>query len=510
MGFSIKRSFDLVRLGQSAAKLRSAQDDVAAAHARQTLIDRMGKLRGLPQKLGQILAMGSSAGAVDFRPLTDHAPAMEFWRIKSVLEESWGQPIDEVVESISEEGLAASLGQVHRATLKDGREVAIKVRYPGIEKAVASDLSLLGWLSLPVGNLRRGFDMTSYREEILRDLQEELDYEQEAINQAGFKELADPMPGLIVPGLVTHLCTDRVLVTDWEAGVSIDEAATWPSASRKSLARRLLVQFAELLFSHGVLHADPHPGNYRFRLMNDEPTVVLYDFGSILRLTREERWGLLRLIHATARDSNVDPYPLFLALGFDGRTLEPVRAKLPALCRVLFEPFAANAPYDLNRWNRAERVADVLGDDRWNFRISGPARLVFLMRAFHGLVYYLERLGEPVNWSWHVLPILERHWEESQQMSLPAVASGTATMSSLAKHLCILVSENGRTKASVTLPALAVDDLEAYLDEEVGQKIRNRGLDIRSMIREVRQRGYLPGLIFELADGAQSFRVWLT
>jgi predicted unusual protein kinase regulating ubiquinone biosynthesis (AarF/ABC1/UbiB family) len=509
MALSIRRSFDLARLGQAALKLRSAQDDTVAAHARETLIERMGKLRGLPQKLGQILSMGSSPEADTFKPLTNAAPALEFWAIREVLEESWGKPVEEVVEEIDPHGLAASLGQVHRATLRDGRHVAIKVRYPGIERAVASDLSMLGWLSIPVGSLRRGFDMSSYRQEILRDIEEELDYVAEADHQREFSQLAGALPSLVVPRVVAPWCTDRVLVSTWEEGVSIDEAANWPASYRRSLARRLLMQFAELAFEHGVLHADPHPGNYRFRIRQEEPEVVLYDYGSILRLTQQERWGLVRLIHATANDSPIDPYPLFLALGFDAATLEPVRGKLPALCRVLFEPFAAGCPYDLHRWNRAERVADILGDDRWNFRISGPARLVFLMRAFHGLVYYLERLGEPVNWTWNVLPIIEKELPAAERMELPAVPTSTTSMATLARHLCILVSENGRTKASVTLPALAVDDLEAYVDEEVQGKIRERGLDLRRMVRDVRQRGYVPGPIFDLVDGPRSFRVWL-
>jgi predicted unusual protein kinase regulating ubiquinone biosynthesis (AarF/ABC1/UbiB family) len=510
MALSIKRSIDLVRLGQSAIKLRSAQDETAAAHARATLIERMGKLRGLPQKLGQILSMGSGTHADDFRPLTNEAPALPFWAIKNELEEAWGRPLEDVVDEINQEGLAASLGQVHRAVLKNGRKVAIKVRYPGIERAVASDLSLLGWLSIPVGGWKRGFDMTEYRQEILRDIEEELNYVREAEHQREFTRIASGLSGLVVPTVVDELSSDRVLVSTWEDGTTIDEAARWPQSYRKSLARRLLMQFAELAFGQGVLHADPHQGNYRFRIRQEEPEVVLYDFGSVLRLTREERLALVRLIHATANDSPVDPYPLFLSLGFDERTLEPVRSKLPALCRVLFEPFAAGAPYDLSRWNRAERVADVLGDDRWNFRISGPARLVFLMRAFHGLVYYLERLGEPVNWTWNVMPIMERYLPEAKELVLPQVLEGTSSLSTLAKHLCIMVTEGGRTKASVTLPALAVDDLDAYLDEDLSQRIRERGLDVRSMIREVRRRGYAPGGIFEMADGDRAFRVWLS
>ena len=86
------------------------------------------------------------------------------------MEKAWGAPLDSVVQTIDRNGLAASLGQVHRAVLRDGREVAVKVRYPGIRKAVMNDLKVLGWLSAPVGDLRRGFDLNDYRAEIVRNL----------------------------------------------------------------------------------------------------------------------------------------------------------------------------------------------------------------------------------------------------------------------------------------------------------------------------------------------------
>ena len=105
-----------------------------------------------------------------------------------VIAEQWNCDPETVFSEIEPHGRAASLGQVHRATLRDGRTVAIKVQYPGIRQAVEADLKMLGWLSKPVGDLRRGFDLTDYRGAIRDSLDEELDYVREAEHQRRYAE----------------------------------------------------------------------------------------------------------------------------------------------------------------------------------------------------------------------------------------------------------------------------------------------------------------------------------
>ncbi len=138
------------------------------------------------------------------------------------MESAWGGPLNQVVRSIDPRGLAASLGQVHRAELLDGRLVAVKVRYPGIRQAALSDLKMLGWLSAPVGDLRRGFDLTSYRTEILRDLEDELDYRVEARNQHHFRSIAADMTNWTVPCVIEELTSENVLVSQWVDGERFD------------------------------------------------------------------------------------------------------------------------------------------------------------------------------------------------------------------------------------------------------------------------------------------------
>lgn len=499
---------DMARHGR---RLRSA-DEAVRAHAQRHLAARMGRLRGLPQKIGQMLSMSADDGKADaFAPLTDHAEPLPLADIEAILRESWGRDPKEIYSFIEPEGLAASLGQVHRAQLRDGRAAAIKVQYPGIRQAVMNDLKMLGWLSAPVGDLRRGFDLAGYRQEILRDLEAELDYRTEAENQARFVSIAPELPGWIVPELIPEHCTERVLVSRWVVGERIEEAATWPQAQRDQIAAALVRGFFNLLFGHGLIHADPHPGNYRFRRTPDGPAIVLYDYGSVMTLKPDEVVALLKLIEMTARKKG-DPLGPMLSLGFRGELLKPMRAKLPALCAAMLEPFCMEAKYDLTRWRRSERIADILGDDRWNFRMSGPPNFIFVMRAFCGLTYYLEKLDAPVSWGIALRPYLAMHRQALNVWRCDVQDEGpTAGFAGMAKLLKIRVTERGATKVALTFQSDAVDDLDELMDEELTKRVRSQGIDVAAIVRRVRQSAFVPQELFAIAetDGQRAVRVWL-
>ena len=161
---TLRRAADLGRAGFHGLKLGGSTNEVGRDNARLHLVQRLGRLRGLPQKMGQILSMSEDDETVDaFAPLTDSAEPVPLEALLSVMAEQWNRDPETVFGDIDGHGLAASLGQVHRATLRDGRVVAIKVQYPGIREAVEADLKMLGWLSEPVGGLRRGFDLADYR-----------------------------------------------------------------------------------------------------------------------------------------------------------------------------------------------------------------------------------------------------------------------------------------------------------------------------------------------------------
>ncbi len=508
---TLRRATGYLDLAKSACQLRASDDEQVQRRVRRHLVERMGRLRGLPQKLGQMLSFSDRDEAVaeQYEPLQASADPLPWTAIEPLLVRAWGRPVAEVLADVDERGFAASLGQVHRATTRDGFEVAVKVQYPGVRDAVETDLRMLGWLSFPVGNLRRGFDLRRYRDVITQDLDRELDYRAEAAQQRRFRDWAAREPFLVVPRVLDEWSTDEVLVTAWEDGDAWDTVAKeWSAENRRELAAQMVRTFLHGLFMRGQVHADLHPGNLRFRLTSAGPKLVLYDYGCVYEPSRETVLALLRLIRATEQHCE-PPLPLFIKLGFRPEYLEPLADKLPAMCQVLLEPFIADHPFDLAQWRLDERLGDILGDDRWNFRIAGPAEMIFLMRAFHGLLYYLRGLQAPVNWRRLLWPCMHGLSSEMASLSIPVATRANRDFRSLAQWLKIRVSEAGCTKVELTSNATGIDDLEHLLDPDLLAKINDRHIELQRVVRDIRRRGYTPGPVFDLDEGTKHISVWL-
>ncbi|MDJ0838991.1 MAG: AarF/UbiB family protein [Acidobacteriota bacterium] len=503
------RAWESAFLARDLRRMTGSDNEEIRARARQHVAERMGRLRGLPQKLGQTLSMsGDPDKAETFEPLTEHGSAMSFGEVTAALSREWGKPWDFVLAELEPEGLSASLGQVHKGRLQDGREVAVKVAYPGIREAVLNDLKVLGWVGRPSQHFVAGFNFDNYRDMILNDLEEELDYHTEMANQKDYAARIANNDPLVVPACVEELVTANVLVTEWESGLPLSTAVTWPLEARERLARILVGHFLNMFFRHGIIHADPHQGNYRFRAGREGVRIVLYDYGSVARFDRETRLLLLRLIMATRKQAG-DPFRILCALGFNRELLTPVRSKLPALCQVLFEPFLSPMKFDSGSWNRRERIGDILGEDRWNFRLSGPASLVFLIRGFQGMLYYLRKLNAAVSWQLLLEPLLKRYTADMMTQKLPAVEDGACRFETMARYLHIEMLEAGQKKVGLRFPASSVERLEALMGDDIAAKVRRKGIDPDEVIRQARRSGYAPAELFRLEEKEKLVRIRL-
>ncbi|PHR93084.1 MAG: hypothetical protein COA78_33070 [Blastopirellula sp.] len=507
---TLKRSADYALLAKDSLRLKTSSNEHVQQTVRKHIASRLGKLRGLPQKIGQMLSFSAEQNdkSEAFENLQESAEPLPFAEISAVIQENWGCELDQIVKHIEHHGKAASLGQVHRAQLQDGQEVAIKVQYPGIRQAIATDMKMLGWLSLPIGNLNQGFDLKGYRSVIMDDLDEELDYHKEAANQQEFLKNNAHSDFVIVPEVNTELSTEKVLVTTWENGDTWAEVQqNWPAETKQLLGKRLLAWFLESLFDHGLLHADLHPGNLRFIYHQKHPKIVLYDYGSVYRPSAEKRFALLRLIQA-AMHQHESPLGLMLALGFSEEYLSPLSKKLPSLCRVLFEPFCVEYPYDVESWNLSTRISDILGNDRLNFRVAGPPDLIFLLRAFHSIRNYMSGLNSNVSWQRTIQPLIDKFAIEIAQVKTP-ITQSNEDFSSMAKHLKIRVTRNKQVKAEITVYASGIDRIDQLLDEDVKKKIAEQELDLEKIVAEVRARGYTPGPVFSFEETGKEIKVWL-
>jgi predicted unusual protein kinase regulating ubiquinone biosynthesis (AarF/ABC1/UbiB family) len=249
-------------------------------------------MKGAAMKLGQVMSfldMGIVAEEHreefqrELAKLRDAAPTVSFKQMGRVIEEDLEEPISEVFASFDEEPVAAaSIGQVYRATLKDdGREVAVKVQYPGVASAVRADLQNLEMIMRLLKRMTPGLDVTAIAEEIRERIVEELDYELEAQNQRSLARIFAGHPFIVVPDVISDLTREHVLVSEFVGGVGFEDLKRMPQGERDRIGEIVFRFFLGCLYRHRQFSGDPHPGNF---LLLADGRVAFLDFGLFKRL----------------------------------------------------------------------------------------------------------------------------------------------------------------------------------------------------------------------------------
>lgn len=505
----LKRSWQLGQLARALVRVRRHSGSPTEAAARQRMAAHLGTLHGLPQKIGQILALSElSTPEQVYTPLTEMRAALESDAAFAEMEHELGCKLSACFSHIEPAGIAASFAQVHRAVLKDGRPVAIKLQYPQISQTLRLDLQALGWLTAPVGGLKRGFDLAGYRREVGQMLTTELDYRHEAHMLKSFFEWTRTWETVQVPEVIDELSGARLLTMTWLEGAPFAGTHDWSVAERQQLGTTLLRLFLTSCFVWHTLHGDPHPGNYRFMRRAGQPIVGLLDFGCVKQLGSvvvEALSGLLQDV-LTNRLAQAQVLARYQALGFNLALLEPLAPRLPALSRILFEPFVAPQPYQLAEWKLGARVAALLGEERWNFRCAGPPDLIYFMRAYQGLIQYLQAVAVPLNWR----RTLEEVWQPPIGAPAPITARRTSTEITMkSQALCIQVTENGETRVKLTFRASAAAHLPELVPDELLPQLAARAIDLHRLAQDASRRDFAPGELFVLQEEHKTVRVWL-
>ena len=508
MNATLKRTAQLGLLARDLAAVRGRRAGPKRDEARRRLVDRLGLLHGLPQKIGQLLAFSEiEASDPAFTKLTENEPSLSAAEARAEVVRELGGPLEKIFSTFSPCGIAASVGQVHRATLIDGREVAVKIQHPGIATTINYDLRALGWLTAPVGDIRRGFDLKAYRAEIGEALRREVDYRAEATSLRQFAELARTLfSPIALPAVISEFSNEKLLVTTWLEGETLARARHWPQRDRAALSSSLVELFFKGVFEWGVIHADPHPGNYRFLKVNGHPTVGLLDFGCVKVIPPHLQAGIRGLMtdvcSGIANEDMIRSY--FAQLGFDPAVLNKLAPKLPAVAAILATPFNHPGKFDVASWRLKEHLGQILGDDRMTFRAAGSPEMIFILRAFQGLLHYLKILNAPVDWVEATASI------RAGDAPSPAVHRQPAPLTvMLSETLHISVVENGADRVSLTFGAGATDNLPDLVPYELRRRLHERAIDLVSIAQNARQNNYAPGELFALEDGAKRVRVWL-
>ena len=246
----------------------------------------LGEMKGAAMKLGQLASFIDT----EFLPpeyaeiyqeelakLRTSAPAMPWDKVRKVLEEEYrDETIDECFGSFEEEAFAAaSIGQVHRATLIDGRQVAVKIQYPGVAEALEADLANAGMLVRLARALAPGLDAKAVAEELRERVLEELDYEYEAQNQRTFARGYRGHPFIYVPEVITRLSRRRVLVSEYVEGKGFEEIKGLPESERSRFGEMVFRFCFGSIYHLQTFNADSHPGNF---LLMDDGRIACLDF----------------------------------------------------------------------------------------------------------------------------------------------------------------------------------------------------------------------------------------
>ncbi|RZE05160.1 ABC transporter ATP-binding protein [Streptomyces albidoflavus] len=336
----------------------------------EQLFKVLGELKGGAMKFGQALSVFESAlpeeVAGPYRAaltkLQEAAPPLPAETVHAVLRERLGEDWRSLFRSFDDRpAAAASIGQVHRAVWHDGRTVAVKVQYPGAGEALLSDLGQLSRFARLLGPLVPGLDVKPLITELRDRVSEELDYALEAEAQRIHAEEFADDPYMLVPGVVHQ--SDQVLVTEWLEGIPLSEVIAEGTEEQRDWAGQLLSRF---LFSGpartGLLHADPHPGNFRLVRAEDEDGWLLgiLDFGTVDRLPGGLPETIGTSLRLTLEDRADTVYATLRTEGFVKDSVELDPAEVLDYLRPIIEPAMVDEFTFTRDWMRgqATRLAD--------------------------------------------------------------------------------------------------------------------------------------------------------
>lgn len=253
----------------------------------------------------------------------DAVPPRPFASLAPLVERDLGRPLDHVFDSIDVEALAAaSLAQVHRATLRDGSRVAVKIQYPEIRRIIPLDLGLLRRVVALVQRIQRRIDLRSLVTEVTRFIELELDFPREvAATERLAKTLAD-CPDVVVPRVYRELCGEHVIVLEYLEGIQVARTAALVAAGHKlpALARKIGALYGSMIFEHDFFHGDPHPGNL---LVLPDGRIGLLDFGLCKELPPGFARGVARMMVSAMIGDSASALDAAAALGFDVAAIRP-------------------------------------------------------------------------------------------------------------------------------------------------------------------------------------------
>ena len=406
-GVAARTSRDLVaaRVRQKLQDGGEAQLVASLTPTAERLVEVLGEMKGAATKMGQFLSLvdqdtfPAEARKALTRLLNQTPGTMGWQAVREVIEQELGGPPEQHFASFDPVPLAsASMGQVHAATTLDGRDVVVKVQFPGVDKAIEADLRNAGALAKALSIAGGVLDGRKYYDEIAAVLRRELDYRQEAEQLRIYRAALRPWPDLVVPDIIESLSATRVLTLERLHGPTMLQFAHDPSAppeDRFRVGTQLVTAAWGPFLSQGVIHADPHPGNY---IVLPQGRLGVLDFGATKQLSVPFTLSYWRLLDDAFHDRPSDLANLLESAGFEmiGERAR-MDAYLQGVAAIVQRPFTS----DFYDWSRCRIALDVRShvarDALVSLRCRAPEEGLMFYRSAVGGAGVLKMLGAAGN-----------------------------------------------------------------------------------------------------------------
>jgi predicted unusual protein kinase regulating ubiquinone biosynthesis (AarF/ABC1/UbiB family) len=397
LGVTLRRRF-------AGAERRARVDEARRRADAARVAETMGQMKGAFMKLGQMLSFVSDEVPPEFRAalasLQTAAPAMDFALLRDVAERELEMPLERAFAHIDERPLAsASIGQVHRATLPTGEPVVVKIQYPGVAEAIASDLDNAALLYRVIGPMYPNVDHASVVDELRARIGEELDYRNEASNQRAFFALYEHHPFIRVPRVIDSHSSARVLTSELVTGRRFDEIVQLDAAERDRYGEIIFRFVFGSIARYGMFNGDPHPGNYLF---DHDGRVAFLDYGCVKRFPQAMLKNWKALVTAHLDEDRAAFVRQLIALDF----LPPDTPLDPELLfdyfGYFYEPVQKDAAFTFTREYNARSFKQVFRPEGRAAGLSKalnmPKDFVFVNRIQWGVHSILAHLAATANW----------------------------------------------------------------------------------------------------------------
>ena len=368
------------------------------------LADRLSHLRGAAMKLGQMISMDAG----DMLPpelsqlmagLRDKANHMPPRQLQQVLAREWGADWRTRFARFDPTPMAAaSIGQVHHAVTRDGRDLAIKVQYPGVAQSIDADVDNVATLLRVSGLLPKELAIAPLLAAAKAQLAEEADYRREGAQMERYATLLAGEPDYVVPRLEAEFTTGSVLAMEFVAGVPVEALVDAPQDERDRVMTALLRLVLRELFEFGVMQTDPNFANYRYQ--SDSRRLVLLDFGAVRPIAAETSAAYRAVVAAALASDRAAVLAAAVAAGFLGAgAVERHGERIDGMIDVMLAKFDERGPFDFGNRAFVDQLrgpGTIVASDREAWHVP-PADMLFVQRKISGTALLAARLGAQVD-----------------------------------------------------------------------------------------------------------------